>query len=387
MNSNNMKIMKKVLIAILFVLTYSFTANAQNSIRYFKKHLLCQQGEAMNVLDFDVEWPEYIGGTTVDSLQVQLMKALFNRVAPTWLQAMDEFVASYGDEVKKPLETLPDDDKFCYVDCKIREIGLWKNQFASFEVTIDCTPNKKSHCKEFHHSSMITYDVQKTRCLTREEILRMSRITGNPTYSQQFSALLLKYAVSSFGEVPTSISIGRNIGIGDGYLVIPYVAYGNDMEDYMDVMAYVPIQELNDFLSKEFAKRLVLANSSEIMAKEKEEGKSLLSQDSDLKNVYDTPDEKANFALPKYNLSTYVAQNFSLPPLAKLENASAKALASFVIEADGTINTVNILRPSSPSIDRELVNVIRLMPRWNPAKSQGKAVRSRQFLPLTVRLD
>lgn len=382
-----MKIMKKVLIAILFVLTYSFTANAQNSIRYFKKHLLCQQGEAMNVLDFDVEWPEYIGGTTVDSLQVQLMKALFSRVAPTWLQAMDEFVASYGDEVKKPLATLPDDDKFCYIDCKIREIGLWKNQFASFEVTIDCTPNKKSLCKEFHHSSMITYDVQKARCLTREEILRMSRITGNPTYSQQFSALLLKYAVSSLGEVPTSISIGRNIGIGDGYLVIPYVAYGNDMEDYMDVMAYVPIQELNDFLSKEFAKRLVLANSSEIIAKDKGEGKSLLNQDSDLKNVYDTPDEKANFALPKYNLSTYVAQNFSLPPLAKLENASAKALASFVIEADGTINTVNILRPSSPSIDRELVNVIRLMPRWNPAKSHGKAVRSRQFLPLTVRLD
>lgn len=382
-----MKIMKKVLIAILFVLTYSFTANAQNSIRYFKKHLLCQQGEAMNVLDFDVEWPEYIGGTTVDSLQVQLMKALFSRVAPTWLQAMDEFVASYGDEVKKPLATLPDDDKFCYIDCKIREIGLWKNQFASFEVTIDCTPNKKSLCKEFHHSSMITYDVQKARCLTREEILRMSRITGNPTYSQQFSALLLKYAVSSLGEVPTSISIGRNIGIGDGYLVIPYVAYGNDMEDYMDVMAYVPIQELNDFLSKEFAKRLVLANSSEIIAKDKGEGKSLLNQDSDLKNVYDTPDEKANFALPKYNLSTYVAQNFSLPPLAKLENASAKALASFVIEADGTINTVTILRPSSPSIDRELVNVIRLMPRWNPAKSHGKAVRSRQFLPLTVRLD
>lgn len=382
-----MKIMKKVLIAILFVLTYSFTANAQNSIRYFKKHLLCQQGEAMNVLDFDVEWPEYIGGTTVDSLQVQLMKTLFSRVAPTWLQAMDEFVASYGDEVKKPLATLPDDDKFCYIDCKIREIGLWKNQFASFEVTIDCTPNKKSLCKEFHHSSMITYDVQKARCLTREEILRMSRITGNPTYSQQFSALLLKYAVSSLGEVPTSISIGRNIGIGDGYLVIPYVAYGNDMEDYMDVMAYVPIQELNDFLSKEFAKRLVLANSSEIIAKDKGEGKSLLNQDSDLKNVYDTPDEKANFALPKYNLSTYVAQNFSLPPLAKLENASAKALASFVIEADGTINTVNILRPSSPSIDRELVNVIRLMPRWNPAKSHGKAVRSRQFLPLTVRLD
>lgn len=383
-----MKIMKKILLAILFVFAYSFTVNAQNSIRYFKKHLLCQQGEAMNVLDFDVEWPECIGGTTADSLQAQLMKTLFNRVTPTWLQAMDEFVASYGEEVKGPLMALPDDDKFCYVDCKVREVGLWKNQFASFEATVDCVPNKNSHYKEFHHSAMITYDVQKAKCLTREEILRMSRITGNPSFSQQFSALLLKYAASPLDEIPTSISIGKNIGIGDNYLAVPYIAYGNDMEDYVDMMAYVPIKELNDFLTKEFAKRLNQVSSLETASTiGQREEKALLPQDEDLKNVLDTPDEKASFALPNYTLSTYVAQNVSIPSLAKLENASAKALASFVVETDGTIKTVNILRPSSPSIDRELVNVIRLMPRWHPAKSQGKVVRSRQFLPLTVKLD
>lgn len=383
-----MKIMKKVLIAVLFVFAYSLTVNAQNSIRYFKKHLLCQQGEAMNVLDFDVEWPECIGGNTVDSLQMRLMKALFNRVAPTWLQAMDEFVASYGDEVKEPLTALPADDKFCYIDCKTHEIGFWKNQFVSFEVTVDCTPNKSSRCKEYHYSAMIAYDVQKAKCLTREEILRMSRITSNPTYSQQFSALLLKYATSPLDGVPTSISIGRNIGIGANYLVVPYVAYGNDMDDYVDVKAYVPITELNDFLTKEFAKRLELVKSSEtVISKGQGEERGLFPKNLDLEDVFDTPEEKAIFALPKYTLSTYVAQNFSLPPLAKWENASTKALASFVVETDGSINTVNILRPSSPSIDRELVNVIRLMPRWNPAKSQGKAVRSRQFLPLTVKLD
>lgn len=384
-----MKIMKKILIAILFVFAYSLTVNAQNSIRYFKKHLLCQQGEAMNVLDFDIEWPEYIAGTTVDSLQVQLMRALFNCVEPTWLQAMNKFVAGYGNVVQGPLAILPDDDKFCYVDCKIQEIGLWKNQFVSFEATVDCVPNKNSHIKESHHSAMITYDVQQARCLSREEIIRMSRITGNLNYSQQFSALLLKYATTPLDDVPTSISIGRNIGIGDNYLAVPYVAYGNDMEDYVNVIAYIPIKELNDFLTKDFVKRLAQINSSLVVTPKdsREDKKFFPIVDEDLKDVVDTPDEKANFVLPEYTLSTYVAQNFSIPTLAKMENASTKALASFIIEADGTINTVNILRPSSPSIDRELVNVIRLMPGWDPAKSHGKIVRSRQFLPLTVKRD
>ncbi len=382
-----MKMIKKTWMAILFILASSLTVGAQNSIRYFKKHMLCQQGDAMNVLDFDLEWPEYLNGTTADTLQMRIQHALFQHTAPTWLQAMDAFVAGYGKEVKGSLTTLPEDDKFCYVDCQVREVGMWKNRFASFEVISNSQPQKNSPCKEFHHSTIITYDIQSGECLSRDQILRMSRITGNPNYSQRFSALLLKYVDSPLGGMPSSISMGNNIGIGNNHLVIPYVAYGDDADDYMDAVAYVPLSELDDFLTKEFSKRLAQESSATSLSNAEMKNEHGIPTDVDLLDVVDAPEKKAAFALPGTTFAAYVTQNLQVPELAKMEGVSGKALASFIVESDGTIKDVSIIRPSSPSIDREIVRIFRLMPRWNPAKMNGNSVRSRQFLPLTIKLD
>ncbi len=378
--------MKKILIMLL-VLQASVAAvaqglNAKYSIDYVKSHQLYLQGDAVNVIDVDVEWPSCLNGSAADSLQRHLQRLLFRDVAPAgWKEARRHFLSGFGVPVDGQLPFLPDDDKFCYVSCQLREVGLWKGRFASFRAIVSCEPHKQSPQKEYRHETMFTYDMIRNEVLHRDRILRMSRITESPSYSQRFSDLLLGHLEKSLSITPSNISLGQNIGVGNGYLIVPFVAFGEDPSSCEDATAYLPISEMGDFLTKDFQKRLTaepLAGAAQVPAAVEEE-------DGD--KVYETVDEKPEFDLPGTTYTSYIMENLELPALAKLENASPRVLVSFVVEKDGSISDVSVVRPSSPSMDREVVNLVRLMPKWKPGKLNANPVRTRQFLPLTIKMQ
>ncbi len=380
---------RKFVMKKLFVMCLVFWASAaalaqgmstRYSVDYAKSHQLFLQGDAVNVVDVDVEWPSCLNGADVDSLQTHLQRLLFQNVAAGWKESRRKFLDRFGVPVDKQLAFVPDDDKFCYVSCRLREVGLWKGRFASFQAVVSCDPHKDSPQKEFHHETMFAYDLVKDEVLDRDRILRMSRITESPSYSQRFSALLLGHLEKPLSVTPSNISLGQNIGVGNEYLIVPFVAFGEDASDCEDATAYLPIPELGDFLTKDFQKRLAV----EPKAGTVRETKEALDEDS---TVCETVDEKPEFALPGTTYTSYIMEHLELPPLAKLENASPKVLVSFVVEKDGSIGDVSIVRPSSPSLDREVVNLVRLMPKWKPGKLDGQPVRTRQFLPLTVKMQ
>ena len=378
-------VMKKILI-IWLVLQASVAAVAQGvstrySIDYVKNHQLYLQGDAVNVIDVDVEWPSCLNGSGVDSLQIHLQRLLFRNVAAGWKEAQRKFLSGFGVPVNGQLAFLPDDDKFCYVSCQLREVGLWKGRFASFQTVVACNPHKESPQEGYHHETMFTYDMINNEVLHRDQILRMSRITESPSYSQRFSALLLGHLAKALSFTPSNISLGQNIGVGNEYLIVPFVAFGEDTSDSEDATAYLPVSELGDFLTKDFQKRLAMdpkAYTAQVSADVEEDGSD---------KVYETVDEKPEFSLPGTTYTSYIMDHLELPAMAKLENASPKVLVSFVVEKDGSIRDVSVVRPSSPSMDCEVVNLVRLMPRWKPGKLNGNPVRTRQFLPLTIKMQ
>ena len=58
-----------------------------------------------------------------------------------------------------------------------------------------------------------------------------------------------------------------------------------------------------------------------------------------------------------------------------------------MVERDGSITDVQIVRGVDPSLDKEAVRVIQQMPRWTPGKQRGQAVRVRFTLPVVFRLQ
>lgn len=71
----------------------------------------------------------------------------------------------------------------------------------------------------------------------------------------------------------------------------------------------------------------------------------------------------------------YLAKEMKYPDAAKKNKTQGKVFASFIVEKDGTLTDVQVIRSLSKETDAEAVRVLKNSPKWNPAQDQGKPVR------------
>lgn len=86
-------------------------------------------------------------------------------------------------------------------------------------------------------------------------------------------------------------------------------------------------------------------------------------------------------------LFAYLQKNTQYPPQAKDNNIEGKVQVQFVIEKDGSITDINVVRSKGWGMDEEAVRVVKSMPPWKPAKQNGKTVRLKFTLPITFTLQ
>ena len=86
-------------------------------------------------------------------------------------------------------------------------------------------------------------------------------------------------------------------------------------------------------------------------------------------------------------LIQYLSQNIRYPLIAKENKIQGRTLVSFIVEKDGKISNVQVLRSSGDMmLDREAMRVIRTMPRWRPGYMKGQPVRVQYQVPITFKL-
>ena len=73
--------------------------------------------------------------------------------------------------------------------------------------------------------------------------------------------------------------------------------------------------------------------------------------------------------------------------MAKNAGISGKVYITFVVEKDGSITDVKVLRGIGGGCDEEAVRVVQSMPRWSPGKQRGKPVRVQYNLPVRFTLQ
>ena len=64
-----------------------------------------------------------------------------------------------------------------------------------------------------------------------------------------------------------------------------------------------------------------------------------------------------------------------------------RVYASFVVEKDGSITDIKIMRSPHPDLSRETIRMLKIMPRWVPGKLNGKPVRVKFSVPILFRLN
>jgi len=83
---------------------------------------------------------------------------------------------------------------------------------------------------------------------------------------------------------------------------------------------------------------------------------------------------------------SFLQQNIRYPQLARESNIQGTVYVTFVVERNGAINDVRVLRGIGGGCDEEAVRVIRAMPKWMPGKQRGKPVRVQYNMPVKFTL-
>lgn len=78
----------------------------------------------------------------------------------------------------------------------------------------------------------------------------------------------------------------------------------------------------------------------------------------------------------------WIGDNMKYPDIAAENGIQGRVYVQFVVEPDGSISNVRVLRGVDPSLDKEAVRVIQNSPKWNPGKQRGKPVRVSYSFPI-----
>ncbi|MCI6618356.1 MAG: TonB family protein [Prevotella sp.] len=103
--------------------------------------------------------------------------------------------------------------------------------------------------------------------------------------------------------------------------------------------------------------------------------------------VFDVVEQMPSFPGGNSALMEYLHNNVKYPVVAQENGVQGRVVVSFVVEKDGSITDVRVVRSVDPSLDREASRVVSSMPKWIPGKQNGSAVRVKYNVPVSFRLQ
>jgi protein TonB len=102
--------------------------------------------------------------------------------------------------------------------------------------------------------------------------------------------------------------------------------------------------------------------------------------------VFVVVEEQAEFPGGLDSMYAYIVKNLKYPELAKEKGIEGRVFVSFIIEKDGSISNVKLLRGIGGGCEEASVEMVKNMPKWKPAKQRGKPVRCQFTLPIKFEL-
>lgn len=86
-------------------------------------------------------------------------------------------------------------------------------------------------------------------------------------------------------------------------------------------------------------------------------------------------------------LYKYILTNFEYPEEAAKRSVSGTAEVEFTVEKSGDVTNVGLLKGLDETVDEQIIRLLKAMPRWTPATMNGKPVRYKVSMPLTLKLS
>ena len=103
--------------------------------------------------------------------------------------------------------------------------------------------------------------------------------------------------------------------------------------------------------------------------------------------IFVAVEQQAEFPGGQTALMKWLSNNVRYPESAQQNDIQGRVVVRFVVEKDGSIGAATIVKGVDKDLDREALRVVKKMPRWQPGKNNGVAVRSYFNLPVVFKLQ
>ena len=110
-------------------------------------------------------------------------------------------------------------------------------------------------------------------------------------------------------------------------------------------------------------------------------------QQAEENKIHEIVEQMPSFPGGMSALMSWLSQNIKYPVIAAENGVKGRVIVQFVVEKDGSITDVQVVKSVDPSLDKEASRVIKSMPHWSPGRQNGSPVRVRYTVPVTFKLQ
>ena len=103
--------------------------------------------------------------------------------------------------------------------------------------------------------------------------------------------------------------------------------------------------------------------------------------------IYETVEQMPEFPGGISALGRFLSTHIRYPTEAEENGIQGRVILKFIVEKNGKISNIKVLKSIDPFLDREAIRVVNSMPNWKPGIENGKYVRVEYVLPVTFRLQ
>ncbi|MCC6369788.1 MAG: energy transducer TonB [Bacteroidia bacterium] len=165
----------------------------------------------------------------------------------------------------------------------------------------------------------------------------------------------------------------------------------------VEMVKFVPPVIKDDAVEEEPQKLQDDVKDTNVGEKDQEGDKDLVAPPTEVAGPAETAapeiftivEENAEFPGGITAMQKYMRDNTQYPAVAREAGISGKCFLKFVVNENGDISNVEILKgvPGCPDCDREAIRVVKSMPKWKPAKMTGRSVKCYFNLPFSFKIQ
>lgn len=108
---------------------------------------------------------------------------------------------------------------------------------------------------------------------------------------------------------------------------------------------------------------------------------------NDVEKIYTNVEQLASFPGGIGALVEWLSADMQYPERARENGVQGQVIVDFVVNADGSIEEVTVVKSVDEDLDNEAIRVVKSMPKWVPGKIDGEAVNCYFRLPLSFRVN